>query len=220
LFVCVGPNAKDQYVAIPTEWVNFTRSDVAYEPVNCSSDLPRILIEIQNKADMHFYQRLIDYSPSKLPIVVAIVINSTSKDLLETEIPGSHIPFAKQLSSIGWASSCLLFNAETVAPYLNETPLNPLLALVHCLIEQESSLMNFAQSNDPTLISLYTKMKNIVGDPIYENESSIHVLKSVCAQSKSECYKAKIALQNQDQPVGVRIERAINILDNAYCIYR
>ena len=75
--------------------------------------------------------------------------------------------------------------------------------------------MNFAQSNDPTLISLYTKMKNIVGDPIYENESSIHVLKSVCAQSKSECYKAKIALQNQDQPVGVRIERAINILDNA-----
>ncbi|EPB82184.1 hypothetical protein HMPREF1544_11067 [Mucor circinelloides 1006PhL] len=219
----IGPNAKDQYVAIPTEWVDFTRSDVAYEPVNCSSDLPRILIEIQNKADMHFYQRLIDYSrlivrqykASKLPIVVAIVSNSTTRDLLETEIPGSHIPFAKQLSSIGWASSCLLFNAETIAPYLNETPLNPLLALVHCLIEQEASLINFAQSNDPTLICLYTKMKNIIGDHIHENESSIHVLKSVCAQSKSECYKAKVALENQDQPVGVRIETAINILNNA-----
>ncbi|KAG2203483.1 hypothetical protein INT47_008210 [Mucor saturninus] len=94
-----GPNAKDQYTAIPTEWVNFTRSDVAYEPVNCSSDLPRIIIEIQNKADMHFYQRLIDYSrlivrqykASKLPIAVASVINSTNKDLIETEIPGSHI---------------------------------------------------------------------------------------------------------------------------------
>ncbi|KAG2203484.1 hypothetical protein INT47_008211 [Mucor saturninus] len=71
------------------------------------------------------------------------------------------ISFAKQLSSIGWASSCLLFNAETIAPCLNETPLTPLLALVHCLIEQESSLMNFAQPNDPTLISLYTKMKKI-----------------------------------------------------------
>lgn len=143
LFVCVGPNTKDQYVPIPTEWIDFTRSDVAYEPVNRSSDLPRILIEIQNKADMPFYQRLIDYSrliarrskSSKLPIAVAIVINSTTRDLLETEIPGSHIPLAKQLSSIGWASNCLLFNAETIAPHLNETALNPLLALVHCLIE-------------------------------------------------------------------------------------
>lgn len=53
LFVCVGPNAKDQYVAIPTEWIDFTRSDVAYEPVNSSNDLPLILIEIQNKADTY-----------------------------------------------------------------------------------------------------------------------------------------------------------------------
>ncbi|KAL9540889.1 hypothetical protein PS6_010546, partial [Mucor atramentarius] len=37
----------------------------------------------------------------------------------------------------------------------------------------------------------------------------------VCAQSKSECYKAKAALENQDQPVGVRIKTAINILNNA-----
>lgn len=52
---------------------------------------------------MHFYQRLIDYSrlivrqykASKLPIAVAIVINSTTRDLLEIEILGSHIPFAK-----------------------------------------------------------------------------------------------------------------------------
>lgn len=171
---------------------------------------------------MNFYQRLIDYSrsvfrqhkASKLPIVVAIVINSTTRDLLETEIPGSHIPFAKQLLSIGWASSCLFFSAETIAPYLNETPLNPLLALVHCLIEQETSLVNFTQCNDPTLICLYTEMKNILGDHIHDNESSIHVLKSVCAQSKSECYKAKAALENQDQPVGMRIETAVNFLNN------
>ncbi|KAI8876107.1 hypothetical protein K501DRAFT_201147, partial [Backusella circina FSU 941] len=65
------------------------------------------------------------------PIVVAIVINSTTRDLLETEIPGSPIPFAKQLLSIGWASSSLFFSTETIAPYLNETPLNPLFALVH-----------------------------------------------------------------------------------------
>ncbi|KAK4517109.1 kinesin-like nuclear fusion protein [Mucor velutinosus] len=205
-----------------TEWIDFTRSDVAYESINCSNDLPRILIEIQNKADMNFYQQLIDYSrsvsrqhkASKLPIVVAIVINSTTRYLLETEIPGSRIPFAKQLSSIGWASSCLFFNAETIAPYLNETPLNPLLVLVHCLIEQETSLINFTQCNDPTLICLYTKMKNILGSHIHDNENSIHALKSVCAQSKSECYKAKAAFENQDQPVGVRIETAVNILSN------
>ncbi|KAI8372073.1 hypothetical protein EDC96DRAFT_563467 [Choanephora cucurbitarum] len=136
LFVCVGPHAKDQYVAIPNEWVDFTRSDFAYKPVKCSSDLLRILIEILNK----------QYK--------VIVIDSIIRNLLETEIPGSHIPFAKQLSSIGRASSCLLFNAETIVPYLNKTPLNPLLALVHCLIEQEASLANFAQSNDPTSICL------------------------------------------------------------------
>ncbi|CAO3697445.1 unnamed protein product [Rhizopus stolonifer] len=145
------PRAKDQYVAIPTEWIDFTCSDVAYEPSNRSNDLPRIPIEIQNKADMNFYQRLIDYSRSvsrqhkvsTLPIVVTIMINSITRDLLKTEIPGSHIPFAKQLSSIGWARSCLLLNAETIASYLNETPLNPFLALIHYLIEQEASLISF-----------------------------------------------------------------------------
>ncbi|KAI8635815.1 hypothetical protein BD408DRAFT_323960, partial [Parasitella parasitica] len=201
----IGPKAKDQYVAIPTEWIDFTRSDVAYEPVNRSNDLPRILIEIQNKADMNFYQRLIDYSRSvtrqhkgsTLPIVVAIVINSTTREVLETEIPGSNIPFAKQLSSIGWARSCLLLNADTIAPYLNETPLNRFLALVHCLIEQEASLTSFTLCNDPTLICLYSKMKSILGSLIHDEECSINVLKRVCNQSKSECNKAKAALENQ-----------------------
>lgn len=78
------------------------------------------------------------------------------------------------------------------------------VSLVHCLIEQEATIINFAQWNDPTLI----------GDHIHDNESTIHVLKSACAQSKSECYNAKLALGNQDQPVGERIETAINILNN------
>lgn len=34
------------------------------------------------------------------------------------------------------------------------------------------------------------------------------------SQSKSECYRAKVALENQDQPVGVRIKTAVNILNN------
>ncbi|CEP18178.1 hypothetical protein [Parasitella parasitica] len=184
----VGPKAKDQYVAIPTEWIDFTRSDFAYEPVNCSNELPRILIDYLRSV---FRQ----HKAFKLLIVVTIVINSTTRDLLETEIPGSPISFAKQLSSIGWASSCLFFSAEAIAPYLNETPFNPLLALVHRLIEQETLLINFTQYDDPRLVCLYTKMKNILGDYIHGNESSIHALKSVCAQSKSECYKAKAALE-------------------------
>jgi hypothetical protein len=89
-----------------------------------------------------------------------------------------------------------------------------LVALVHCLIAQETSLNNFTQCNDPTLTCLYTKIKNILGDHIHDNENSIHVLKSACAQPKSECYKAKAALENQDQPAGVRIEIAVNILNN------
>lgn len=69
---------------------------------------------------MNFYQRLIDYSrsvsrqykASRLPIVVAIVINSTTRVLLETEIPGSYILFAKQLSSIGWARAHVYYSMQ------------------------------------------------------------------------------------------------------------
>ncbi|KAI9364101.1 hypothetical protein BD770DRAFT_469298 [Pilaira anomala] len=110
-------------------------------------------------------------------------------NLLETEIPGSNIPFAKQLSSIGWASSCLFFSAETIAPYLNEAPLNPF----HCFIEQEASLISFAQCNDPTLIRLYTKMKSILGDHIHDNESSIHLLKTVNILNNVIAYVDEIA---------------------------
>ncbi|GAA5814443.1 hypothetical protein MFLAVUS_007939 [Mucor flavus] len=185
IFACVDPVAKDQYVAIPTDWIDFCRSDVMYEPVNRSNDLPRIIIEVQNKADMSFYQRLIDYSrsatrqckASTLPIVVAI--------------------------AIGWASSRLI-NSETIAPHLNQTPLNPLPALAHCLIEQHASIINFKQYNDPTLISLYTKMKNLLGNNILDNENSIHILKDVRAKSKSECCKSKTALINEDEPVGAQ----------------
>lgn len=144
---------------------------------------------------MNFYQRLIYYSrslsrqynASTPPIFVAVVINSTTRELLETEIPGSRIPYAKLLSSIGWVRSYILLNAETIAPHLNETPLNPFFTLVHCLIEQNAPFINFSESNDPTLITLYTKMKNILGE-------HIHVFKSVYAQPKAECYKGKCSL--------------------------
>jgi len=105
-----------------------------------------------------------------------------------------------------------IFQCRDCCTLLNETPLNPLLALVHCLIKQETLLSNFTtQCDDPTLIYLYTKMKSILGDHIHDNEISIQVLKSVCSHSKSKCYKAKAALEDQDQPVGVRIEAAVNI---------
>ncbi|GAN07492.1 hypothetical protein MAM1_0163d06989 [Mucor ambiguus] len=57
-------------------------------------------------------------------------------------------------------------------------------------------------------------MINILGKRITDDECSIQALKSGCAQSKSQRYKAKAALEDQDQPVGVHIETAVSILNN------
>lgn len=54
-------------------------------------------------------------------------------------------------------------------------------------------------------------MKNLLGNNILDNENSIHILKDVRAKSKSECCKSKTALINEDEPVGLRIETAVNI---------
>ncbi|KAL0140987.1 hypothetical protein V8B55DRAFT_1512080 [Mucor lusitanicus] len=57
-------------------------------------------------------------------------------------------------------------------------------------------------------------MKDILAHHIKDDESSMHLLRSVCAGSKSGCNKAKAALEDEDQPVAVRIETAVGILNH------
>jgi hypothetical protein len=170
---------------------------------------------------MKFYQRLIDYSRScsrqqgtnLLPIVIAIVIKRTSQDLLALEVPGGELPFAKKLSSVGWARSCLLMNAESIAQHLAGVPLHPLVVLAHCLIEQKPSLRNLSQHNDPTLKKLYDIMGSEFCGQVRDNQCANHILDEVCTQARGECEKAKATLEDRDQDPLVRIQGAIDIMD-------
>ncbi|KAG1136637.1 hypothetical protein G6F37_012635 [Rhizopus arrhizus] len=144
---------------------------------------------------------------------MTIVVKRTSQDLLALEVPGGELPFAKKLSSVGWARSCLLMNAESVAQHLDSVPLHPLVALTHCLIEQKPSLRNLSQHNDPTLKMLYDIMGSELCGQVRDNQSANHELDEVCTQARDECKKAKAMLEDREQDPLVRIQGAIDIMD-------
>ncbi|ORY97788.1 hypothetical protein BCR43DRAFT_490360 [Syncephalastrum racemosum] len=85
----LGQHAVDQYVSRPTEWMNFSKSDVLYTASSKrhGDPLPPVLVEVQYTANMAFYRRLIGYGlsvtkrHSASPVVLVIVIHNTTKDL-------------------------------------------------------------------------------------------------------------------------------------------
>lgn len=61
--MCAGEHAENEYGTKPTEWTNFTRSDVVYCPVDPkkSETLPPVLIEVQYTVNGAFFRRLNEY---------------------------------------------------------------------------------------------------------------------------------------------------------------
>ncbi|GAN03458.1 hypothetical protein MAM1_0041c02911 [Mucor ambiguus] len=59
----IGEHAENEYSAKPTEWMNYTRSDVFYCPINRAKTktLPPVLIEVQYAANGAFLRRLNEY---------------------------------------------------------------------------------------------------------------------------------------------------------------
>jgi hypothetical protein len=76
-----------------------------------------------------------------LPIVLAVAVSSTSQELSDITIECQEFPFAKRLPCTGWAKDCLLINKQSISGYLENKPLEPLVALAHFLIEGKSALM-------------------------------------------------------------------------------
>ncbi|KAI9274366.1 hypothetical protein BDA99DRAFT_424881, partial [Phascolomyces articulosus] len=198
----IGEHARDQYTTKPTEWPNFTKSDVLYCPAIklITKDLPPILIEVQHTANMSFFRRLMKYSLSirdqcsVLPIVIAICTYRTSTELLDLSRESEINTYMKQLPCEGWAQCFYLLNGKTISGHLQQIPLDPLVALAHFFIEQQPSLIHMKRQDDETIRLLYSIEKRVFESEKFLDQDKDAALKEVCSQAYTQLNMAKQTL--------------------------
>lgn len=183
-----------------------------------SNKLPSLLVEVQYTANMAFFRRLMEYSLSinkhyhALPVVLAICIHNTMSDLMELSTSSSILPFPVELPCIGWAKSCYLMNARSIAKHLQEIPLNPFVTVGHFLIEQKPSLADMIHRDDKTIIMLYELAKKVFGDQIQEEQDADNSVKNAYNKLNKRCSTAKQFLLEDVQDVESR-KRILDCLD-------
>lgn len=220
LIISIGNHAQGKYASRLTEWPNFMKSDVLYCPMKTvkSNKLPPLLVEVQYTANMAFFRRLMEYSLSinkhyhALPVVLAICVHNTTSDLMELSTPSSTLPFLVELPCVGWAKSCYLMNAGSIAKHLQEIPLNPFVAVGHFLIEQKPSLADMIHRDDKTIIMLYELAKKVFGDQV--EQDAANSLKNVYNELNKRCNTAKQFLLEDVQDMESR-KRTLDCLDQA-----
>ncbi|KAI8394263.1 uncharacterized protein BYT42DRAFT_609993 [Radiomyces spectabilis] len=151
--------------------------------------LPPVLVEVQHMANMSFYRRL---------MVMAYRSLSGTRN----------IPFLLEIScDNNWAKSCYILNASSIADHLQHTPLNPLVALGHFLIQRKRSLRDVARNDDITVKKIYNIAKGMFGDNL-QHDSDTDVLQEIYDQ----CNEARTALCEDVTDVTSR-KRTIDCLD-------
>lgn len=195
----VGEEAKEKYIAVTTEWPNLMKSDVLYASSNIKNNsLPPILVEIQHTVNLQFYRRVNEYCLQIIkeyhipPIVVAICINETTQNILDMESNKNlDIPYALQIPCSGWAKSFNLLNAGSIHPYLEDQPLDPIVAISHFFIEQKLSLISMEFKDDPNIQLLLALAKDILENDIREHGNPLVAINQVCKQTSYQFIKAK-----------------------------
>lgn len=168
---------------------------------------------------MNFYRRLIKYSLSVreqysvLPIVIAICVHYTSNELLEMSSVSDRISFMKELPSHGWAKSCLLINKESILNFEDETPLEPVVALAHFFVEQQTSLLHIKRHDDATVQLLYSIAKRIFEGELAADKDKDDALEEVCTESYNQLTMAKRLLAEDVSDDAAR-KRTIDCLDD------
>lgn len=166
---------------MPTEWPNFTKSDVFYCPKNRRNlkSNPPILIEVQYFVDMNFYRLLMNYSSSiwksynSVSIVLSVVVANTSPELADMLRDSTHFLFARSLPCAGWAKGCYIVNKQSIAEFLNAKPLNPLVALSHVLIERITALIDIERRDDQTVQEVFRIARRIVCRELLNDETDL-----------------------------------------------
>ncbi|KAI9480263.1 MAG: hypothetical protein EXX96DRAFT_173794 [Benjaminiella poitrasii] len=169
---------------------------------------------------MAFFRRLMEYSLSinkhyhALPVVLTICIHNTTSYLMELSTPSSTLPFVVELPCVGWANSCYLMNAGSIAKHLQEIPLNPFVAVSHFLTEQKPSLAGMIHRNDKTIIMLYELAKKMFGDQIQVEQDAANSVKNVYNELNKRFSTAKQFLLEDVRDVESR-KRTLDCFDQA-----
>ena len=150
---------------------------------------------------------------SVLPIVIAICVHYTSNELLEMSSVSNCISFMKELPSHGWAKSCFLINKESILNFEDETPLEPVVALAHFFVEQQTSLLHIKRHDDATVKLLYSIAKHIFKGELAADQDKDDALEKVCTESYNQLTVAKRLLAEDVSDDAAR-KRTIDCLDN------
>jgi hypothetical protein len=136
------------------EWVNKTVSDVIYLPkTQYYEDLPPILVVVQNMIDSTFMEELIKYSITLyeeyqiLPILLIVSVEGYSSEEIKSKFKANQDVFLAAANCEFWAKRCYVLSWESILGFVNENPLNKLVALACCIINTVKS----SQSHDPTI---------------------------------------------------------------------
>lgn len=183
--------SEGTYSVGDADW-NETRSDVLYTARLEASQLPPILIEVQNVVNTEFLQRVISYAlkvieiHGRLPVILIFGIGSSAKCSLVHFSPATKAtPWMHSMPCNIWAKSCNLISKETTSNLDNEAqPLDPLFALSLFLIEQQPSLYNHSHHNDPTIITLYKIAFSLLDSALNIESNFTSTLTTICSTNE------------------------------------
>ena len=190
----VGSQAIGKYTCTPGEWLDGGRSDIVFT-AKAEDMLPPVLVEVQNAVDMKFVDRITRYclaikkEHQLAPIVVAIAIHSTCRELSLDAQPDQDMPFLLRLPCKYWSRSFFLMTAGSISTHVDIKPMEPIVAIAHFLISQKRSLMAFENRDDPTLKALFMLCKEILDEEIKSKENAVDVLLDVVDQVRCQLKK-------------------------------
>ncbi|KAI7903353.1 uncharacterized protein BX663DRAFT_508322 [Cokeromyces recurvatus] len=176
----IGEHAENEYSTKPTEWTNYTRSNVFYCPNNRAKTkrLPPVLIEVQYAANGAFFRRLIEYclmirkQHPILPVAVVFCIHNTTRD-------------------------CYFISASTISAYLDQQPLHPLAALGHFFTEQKLSILGTVKKEDATIKLLYEIAKRIFENEAADEDARQDSLNLICNKASAQFKLAMLELMEE-----------------------
>lgn len=171
---------------------NKTVSDVLYLPT--TSDLPPVLVEIQNKVNEDFIGRAIKYCISLKeeygvqPIMLIFSIKGFANERLKSRFINTNNFYLDDVSCGFWAQKCQIISPNSIENHLLQTPLNPLVALEHFLSQQKRSILSMDKKEDPTIQLMYQVAKEK-----FENECQVEeeleVIKDLCFKARQQFQK-------------------------------
>lgn len=133
-------------------WANKPASVVVFFPkVQCSKDLPPVVVIAENTINADFMEDLIKYCLSlheeyKIsPYVLIFLTGGFSDEEIKSKFKVENNSFMMEANCSFWSDNCYVLCKESIAGFVNEYPMQEFIALAYCIVDTENSL----HSDDP-----------------------------------------------------------------------